>query len=235
MNVGGKSKYFSFDKMVQNADLAAKQWILRQFDALDVTGKRDMDGLALFQSQIGSLLGDLTVIQRSQYAKGQVDNDLVAIEQRLQDEMFDTEVRLRAVQETAQNVDSEPVSDKIDISTLRQRLLASESNQFDSIDAENAHHDGVQSDLIDSLPSMVSAIREQALQFQEMLQHDASILKDVGATFELSQGKFTGVNQALTKYHKEGRLGLWFYVRVVGSIFLAFITLLVLIRLIPAR
>lgn len=218
------------------AVLDTRKCILRRFDDLDVSRRRDNTQLVLFQTQITSLLVDLTYLQRSQYANSEVDNELLKVEQQLRDRVFEIEIQLKNMQFKPVIEESTPVANEdIDINVLRKRLLTSETNQFDSIDSENTNHDNIQSELIESLPALVSAIKDQALQFQEMIQNDANILKDVTNKFEMSQGKFTNVNDALNKYHKEGKLGIWFYIRVIGTIFFSFLTLLILIRLIPAR
>lgn len=197
----------------------------------------------LLQTQIAALLADIERLQRTEQTK---DAEIVAMEQRLRDWLFEQGLLMQSEQLDAKTSEKDRVSseehpqqslemDQDDITTLRNRLMNNHHNQFDSIDMENSHHDTLQSELIESLPSMVTAIKDQALQFQEMIQHDASILKDVTNKFEISNGKFDTVNDALNKYHKEGKLGLWLYVRLAVGVFVAFFFLLALIRLIPAR
>ena len=124
------------------------------------------------------------------------------------------------------------------LDSLKARLLATRHSQLDEVrttESQNNYHDSLQQELIDSLPSMVSSLKEQAIQFQEILKQDAVVLKEATQTFETSHGKFDTVNALLSKYHKEGRLGFWFYIRTIGMVMVAFVFLLVIIRLIPAR
>jgi SNARE protein 1 len=124
------------------------------------------------------------------------------------------------------------------IETLKSRLLKTNHSQLDQIqttEIQNNYHDSIQQELIDSLPSMVSSLKEQALQFQEMIIQDAVILKEATQKFETSHGKFDNVNTLLSKYHKEGRLGFWFYIRIISLVLVSFLFLLIIIRLIPAR
>lgn len=124
------------------------------------------------------------------------------------------------------------------IETLRSRLLSTkydQLDQFETTEIQNNYHDSIQKELIDSLPTMVSSLKDQALQFQEMIKNDAVILKEATQNFENSSGKFNNVNDLLSKYHKEGKLGFWFYLRVIGIVFVSFLFLLIIIRLIPAR
>lgn len=124
------------------------------------------------------------------------------------------------------------------IESLKRRLLSTKHDQLDqtqTTEVQNNYHESIQEELINSLPSMVSSIKDQALQFQEMLKQDAVILKEATQNFEASQGRFDNVNSLLSKYHKEGRLGFWFYVRIIGMVLVAFLFLLIIIRLIPAR
>lgn len=124
------------------------------------------------------------------------------------------------------------------IESLKSRLLSTKHDQLDQVqsaEVQNNYHDSIQQELIDSLPSMVSSIRDQALQFQELIKQDAVILKEATQNFESSHGKFDNVNSLLSQYHKEGRLGIWFYIRVIGMVLVSFLVLLIIIRLIPAR
>ncbi|KAG7863230.1 hypothetical protein KL939_000549 [Ogataea angusta] len=126
------------------------------------------------------------------------------------------------------------------IDSLRQRLLSTrnEPSQLDSIHSaqiQNEKHESFQQEMIESLPLMVSSLKNQASKFQQMLKEDAVILKEASENFESSKSVFDKVNTTLSKYHREGRLGLWFYVRVILFVFLAFAFFLFLIRLIPAR
>lgn len=124
------------------------------------------------------------------------------------------------------------------IESLRSRLLSTKYDQLDQVqttEIQNDYHDSLQQELISSLPSMVSALKDQALQFQELIKQDASILKEASQNFEASHGKFDNVNSLLSTYHKEGRLGFWFYIRIFGMVMVSFIFLLIIIRLIPAR
>lgn len=124
------------------------------------------------------------------------------------------------------------------IESLKSRLLSTRNNQLDqiqSVEVQNNYHESIQQELMDSLPSMVSSLKEQALQFQEMIKQDAVILKEASQNFENSHGKFNNVNTLLSKYHKEGRLGFWFYVRIISMVLVAFLFILIIIRLIPAR
>ncbi|ODV85779.1 hypothetical protein CANARDRAFT_27870 [[Candida] arabinofermentans NRRL YB-2248] len=126
------------------------------------------------------------------------------------------------------------------IDNLRKRLLSTRNgpSQLDSIQTvedQNNYQDTFQQELIDALPSMVSTLKQQAVQFQQMLKNDAVILKEATENFENSTGKFERVSQMLTKYHKEGKLSIWFYIRVIGAIVITTMFLLLLIRLIPAR
>ncbi|GMM43752.1 hypothetical protein DAPK24_003270 [Pichia kluyveri] len=124
------------------------------------------------------------------------------------------------------------------IDTLKSRLLSTKHdqlNQVQSTEVQNNYHDSIQQELIDSLPSMVTSLKEQAIQFQEMLKQDAVILKEATQSFETSHGKFDNVNELLSKYHKEGRLGFWFYIRITGLVLASFLFLIIIIRLIPAR
>lgn len=227
--------HFPLKLELKMSDDLIKQSIILRIRNLDTYIYSETSQLNI-QSVVSSILTDLSILQHSQFQHNHIDDELTSIEQQLRDRLFSFEVQLTKKQFTPPVSKRESIKhDDIDINTLRKRLLTSETNQFDSIDSENNYHDSIQSDLIDSLPAMVSAIKDQALQFQEMIQNDASILKDVTNKFEMSQGKFTSVNDALNKYQKEGKLGLWFYIRVIGIIFMSFITLLVLIRLIPAR
>lgn len=121
---------------------------------------------------------------------------------------------------------------------LKSRLLSTTHSELDhvqSAEIQNNYHESIQKELIDSLPSMVSSLKEQALQFQEMVKQDALILKEATQNFESSHGKFENVNNLLSKYHKEGRLGFWFYIRITAMVLVAFMFLLIIIRLIPAR
>lgn len=127
---------------------------------------------------------------------------------------------------------------KESIESLRSRLLSTSHNQLDqvqSVEVQNNYHDSLQQELIESLPSMVSSLKEQALQFQEMIKQDAVILKEATQNFETSHGRFDNVNTLLSKYHKEGRLGFWFYIRITSMVLVSFLFLLIIIRLIPAR
>lgn len=124
------------------------------------------------------------------------------------------------------------------IETLKSRLLSSTYNQLDQVqttEIQNNYHESLQQELIETLPSMVSSLKEQASQFQEMLMNDANILKEATENFEASQNKFDNVNNLLSKYHKEGKLSYWFYIRVTAMIVVVFLILLIIIRLIPAR
>lgn len=124
------------------------------------------------------------------------------------------------------------------IETLRSRLLSTNHNQLDQVqttEIQNNYHESLQQELIETLPSMVSSLKGQASQFQEMLMQDASILKEATQNFEASNGKFDNVNNLLSKYHKEGKLSYWFYIRVTAIIIVAFMIILIIIRLIPAR
>ncbi|KAG0683028.1 hypothetical protein C6P42_001990 [Pichia californica] len=124
------------------------------------------------------------------------------------------------------------------IESLKSRLLSTKYNQLDQVESteiQNNYHESIQQELIDSLPNMVTSIKDQALQFQEMLKQDAFILKEATQNFEASHGKFDNVNTLLSKYHKEGRLGIWFYIRIIGMVLISFLFLLIIIRLIPAR
>lgn len=126
------------------------------------------------------------------------------------------------------------------VSTLRRRLLSTVNSKTEldvvqSTEAKNEYHESLQQDLIESLPSMVSGVKEQALQFQDLLKQDAAILKEATENFEKSHGRFGVVNEMLAKYHKEGKLGIFFYIRVIACVVLAFILLVFLIRLIPER
>lgn len=125
-----------------------------------------------------------------------------------------------------------------DIDTLRSRLLNTNYNQLDEIETtevQNNYHNSIQQELIDSLPSMVTSLKEQALQFQGLIKQDANVLREATQNFEASHGKFDNVNALLSKYHKEGRLGFWFYIRVIAMILVSFLFMLIIIRLIPAR
>lgn len=127
---------------------------------------------------------------------------------------------------------------KESIETLKSRLLNTKHTQLDQIQStelQNNYHDSIQQELIDSLPLMVTSIKEQALMFQEMIKQDAVILKEATQNFEASNGKFDNVNNLLSKYHKEGRLGFWFYIRIISLVLVSFLFLLIIIRLIPAR
>ncbi|KAH3664296.1 hypothetical protein OGAPHI_004648 [Ogataea philodendri] len=126
------------------------------------------------------------------------------------------------------------------IEALRKRLLStrdlpSELDALPSAQIQNEQHESFQKELIDSLPSMVSSLKDQAFQFQHMLKQDATILKEASENFESSRGIFEKVNGTLSKYHREGKLGIWFYIRVILFVFLTFAFFLFLIRLIPAR
>lgn len=127
---------------------------------------------------------------------------------------------------------------KESIETLKSRLLSTKHTELDQIQStelQNNYHESIQQELIDSLPSMVSSIKEQALQFQQLIKQDAVILKEATQNFETSTGKFDNVNKLLSKYHKEGRLGFWFYIRIISMVIVSFLFLLIIIRLIPAR
>lgn len=124
------------------------------------------------------------------------------------------------------------------IESLKSRLLSTTHNQLDQVqttEIQNNYHESLQQEIIESLPTMVSSLKEQASQFQEMIMHDANILKEATQNFEASQNKFDGVNNLLSKYHKEGKLSYWFYIRVTAMIVVCFMILLIIIRLIPAR
>lgn len=124
------------------------------------------------------------------------------------------------------------------IESLKSRLLSTRHDQLDQVEStelQNNYHDSIQQELIDSLPSMVSSLKDQALQFQEMIKQDAVILKEATQNFETSHGRFDNVNTLLSKYHKEGRLGFWFYIRIISMVLVSFLFLLIIIRLIPAR
>ncbi|KAG7873658.1 hypothetical protein KL938_005068 [Ogataea parapolymorpha] len=126
------------------------------------------------------------------------------------------------------------------IDSLKQRLLSTgnEPSQLDSIHTaqiQNEKHESFQKEMIDSLPLMVSSLKNQTSKFQQMLKEDAIILKEASENFESSKSVFDRVNTTLSKYHREGRLGLWFYVRVILFVFLTFAFFIFLIRLIPAR
>ncbi|KAG7794210.1 hypothetical protein KL929_005143 [Ogataea haglerorum] len=126
------------------------------------------------------------------------------------------------------------------LDSLRERLLSTrnEPSQLDSIytaQIQNEEHESFQKEMIDSLPLMVSSLKSQASKFQQMLKEDAVILKEASENFESSENVFDKVNTTLSKYHREGRLGLWFYIRVVLFVFLTFAFFLFLIRLVPAR
>lgn len=126
------------------------------------------------------------------------------------------------------------------ITSLRKRLLSVKSGQSEldavqSTQVKNQHYESLQQALLDSLPSVVNDVKEQAVQFQDMLKEDAVILKEATENFEKSHGKFGVVNEMLMKYHKEGKLGLFFYIRVIAMVLIAFLMLVILIRLIPER
>ena len=196
-------------------------------------------------------------------AKRALDEKLHALDRQVQDQLFETEHQINAtytekererqekieaqnaVEKTKKHQEDDKDLDVVlegeeSVSTLRKRLLSSVNSQTEldvvqSTESKNAYQESLQQDLLESLPSMVSGVKEQALQFQDLLKQDAAILKEATENFEKSHGRFGVVNEMLAKYHKEGKLGIFFYIRVIACIVLAFILLVFLIRLIPER
>ncbi|GME82975.1 unnamed protein product [Ambrosiozyma monospora] len=131
--------------------------------------------------------------------------------------------------------------DEEDVETLRHRLLTRSHDHPSALDSvtktedQNQYHESFQKELIDALPSMVGSIKEQALQFQDLLKQDAVLLKKATENFESSDGKFGHVNKMLNQFQKEGKLSWWFYVRVIGVVLVVFLVFVLFIRIIPSQ
>lgn len=181
--------------------------------------------------------------RRSLYDSSVHDDQLEGEVQRVEDELFQLEtklIKLIPVKEEpiAVSTVNTNTNQMESIEEIKQRLMNTDTPQLDelvSVENQNRYHDSIQQELIDSLPNMVNTIKTQALQFQQLIKEDATYVKEVAETFNESHNKFDNVSERLSKYHKEGKLSLWFYIRLAVSILLAFLILLFIIRLIPAR
>lgn len=204
-----------------------------------------------------SLSKDLDSIRIKTYNDRQyreLDTQLHDLDRRLQDMMYSIERKINSHYERAKEIEKKqertenPNGSSVElqadspesVNELRKRLLATKNNttQLDTVestDYQNNYQESMQQDLLDSLPAMVTGLKDQAMKFQDLLVSDAQVLKEATENFEKSHGRFGVVSDMLSKYHKEGKLGIFFYIRVILMVVVAFILLLAIIRLIPAR
>ncbi|AOA61038.1 SNARE [Komagataella phaffii CBS 7435] len=126
-----------------------------------------------------------------------------------------------------------------DFEALRKRLLStnapSKLDEARSLEEQNVYHESIHQDIIFDISSLTSQLKESALSLQGKLKEDASILKEASEQLEKNQWSLTNVGKLLGKYHKEGKLGFWFYVRVSFFVLLTFVLLLLFVFVLPGR
>lgn len=206
---------------------------------------------------LNKIANDLTILLRDiskyksnkNYAKLHTElNDLII---RTNEKSFVNEVNLKnfiatnspvETQKVEQVHESQPVpeleEDEENLSQLRSRLLSSNSysNLNKPVDNQNAYHESFQEELLSDLTDLASTLKSSALSFSSKILDDTNILSKTSENLHLNNNLMNLVGDNLNNYISNktgGKIGFWFILKVMISVFLLFIVMILLIKVLP--
>ncbi|CUM62630.1 uncharacterized protein PRCAT00000184001 [Priceomyces carsonii] len=138
-------------------------------------------------------------------------------------------------QETISNV----IVEDNDLSSLRKRLLSNDrgTSLLDSTKDLNNYHNSFQDDLIDDLADLSKSLKSSAKNFSTKLFEDSKVVEDTERNFSKNSNYMTTIGGNLNNYllNKTGnKIGIFWLLKVFGIIFLCFIFIVIIIKIIPS-
>ncbi|GME75985.1 unnamed protein product [[Candida] boidinii] len=126
------------------------------------------------------------------------------------------------------------------IESLRRRLLStnrgpSKLDEAISIEQKNEYNENLHKEYLKDISTFINQAKDTALKFQEMIANDSVILKEATEQLEKSNGNMSKISNVLKKYHSSGKLGFWFYLRILSLVLISFILFVLVIRILSFR
>lgn len=126
------------------------------------------------------------------------------------------------------------------IESLRSRLLStnrgpSKLDEAISIEQKNEYNENLHKEYLKDISIFINQAKDTALKFQEMIANDSVILKEATEQLEKSNGNMSKISNVLKKYHSSGKLGFWFYLRILSLVLISFILFVLVIRILSFR
>lgn len=125
------------------------------------------------------------------------------------------------------------------ISELRKRLLSDNSySKIDksNIDGQNTVHDSLQDDILQDLTSLATTLKKSAISFSSKIVDDTRILLKTSENLYANESLMKSVGNNLNNYvtnKSGGKISFWFILKVMVSVFLLFIFMILLIKILP--
>lgn len=196
------------------------------------------------------LLGDISKYKSNKnYAK--LHTEINALIIKTNEKSFVNEANLRNFIAVNSPIESQKVEqvdesqlvpeleeDEENLSQLRSRLLSSNSysNLNKPIDNQNSYHESFQEELLSDLTDLASTLKSSALSFSSKILDDSNILSKTSENLHLNNNLMNLVGDNLNNYVSNktgGKIGFWFILKVMVSVFLLFIVMILLIKVLP--
>lgn len=145
--------------------------------------------------------------------------------------------QLGEVKEEPQLLQEPLLNEEEDLNELRQRLISDNSySNYTTNDQQNDYHESIQDDLYKDLTSLASSLKSSALSLSNKIIDDTKVLSKTSDNLYQNESlmKVVGVN--LNNYllnKSSGKISIWFLIKVMIAIFLLFLIMILLIKILP--
>lgn len=145
-------------------------------------------------------------------------------------------LNVEQTQETAPEPELE--EDEENLSQLRSRLLSSDgySNLNKPVDNQNSYHESFQEELLSDLTDLASTLKSSALSLSSKILDDSNILSKTSENLHLNNNLMNLVGDNLNNYVSNktgGKISFWFILKVMVFVFVLFIVMILLIKVLP--
>ncbi|CAH6720117.1 hypothetical protein CLIB1444_03S04764 [[Candida] jaroonii] len=137
---------------------------------------------------------------------------------------------------TQEKVESVPIPEtKDDYNELRQRLLSS-STVLERTNNSNDYHENLQEDILQDLSNLASDLKNGAIQLSYKLVEDEKLMSKTQENLHSNENFMSIVGTNLNSYvmnKSGGKISFWFLVKTMLSIFVAFLMMIIIIKILP--
>ncbi|ODV64906.1 hypothetical protein HYPBUDRAFT_8369 [Hyphopichia burtonii NRRL Y-1933] len=172
-------------------------------------------------------------------------NTIVSLSNEIDEKLYITKYHLKKerktqlveVKEEPQQLQEPLLNEEEDLNELRQRLISDNSySNYTTNDQQNDYHESIQDDLYKDLTSLASSLKNSALSLSNKIIDDTKVLSKTSDNLYQNESlmKVVGVN--LNNYllnKSSGKISIWFLIKVMISIFLLFLIMILLIKILP--